>query len=455
MFSSERVKRRFAYGPQFSLITETWCSETEALCSVVLTDEIHSSLAAYVVHPAIIDACFQSLFLLKNSVEKPVPYGAADVRMYHKNFTEVMYCHVTYHVGNHVGNHVDNHVDNHVNNIDSSQEHICDVVLMDCHGKPVLLINEFKMVDLSNLRPTTTLDDVSYQIQWQPETTETGLSIENKLWLIIPDRCGFSEKFTRVLPKGDPSFVFEFPEKSSIIRNTFLEVLAKAMKVFKSGGYKRVCIVSFLPVANRSLLPDWTNFEQAHYQAFESSLLMLQTILTSEHSEYIHFVLVTCEAIALDINRGDNPAFPWSSTLLGFRRTLAEELTSPKTTIVDLAENPIAADFQLMLNDLRGAEIPEEIVYRDGSRYLNQIKRLHSVRLENVKLQSEVDSRKFQEKNTLYLMEEGGNVIIVYHAKLLKTVILENKTIFRPVFHINGLFREKCLESTNRAIQYK
>ncbi|CAB3995467.1 Phthiocerol synthesis polyketide synthase type I, partial [Paramuricea clavata] len=351
VFNAERVKRRFAYGPQFSLITESWCSETEALCSVVLTEEICSSLASYVVHPAIIDACFQSLFLLKNSVEKPVPYGAADIRMHHRNFTEVMYCHVI------------SHVDNHLN------------MLMDCHGNVVLLIKEFKMVDLSNLQPTSTLDDVAYQIQWQHETAETGVSIENKVWLIIPDHCGFSEMFTTVLPKEDPTFVFEFPEKSSLFENTFLEMFEKAMEVFEAGGYKKVCIVSFLPVDNHSLLPDWRNFQQAHYQAFESSLLMLQRVLVSEHSESIQFVLVTCASIALGINHDDNPAFPWSSSLLGFRRTLAEELTSPKTTIIDLPKNPSGADFHLMLNDLQGPKIAEEIVYRDGLRYLNQIKR--------------------------------------------------------------------------------
>jgi NADPH:quinone reductase-like Zn-dependent oxidoreductase len=395
VFNAERVKRRFAYGPQFSLITETWCSETEALCSVVLTEEICSSLASYVVHPAIIDACFQSLFLLKNSVEKPVPYGATDIRMHHRNFTDVMYCHVISHVDNHVNshvhNHVDSHVDNHVNglvdnlmkehatNPDSAQEHICDIVLMDCHGDVVLLIKEFKMVDLSNLQSTSTLDDVSYQIQWQHETAETGVSIENKVWLIIPDHCGFSGMFTSVLPKEDPTFVFEFPEHSSLFENTFLEMFEKAIEVFEAGGYKKVCIVSFLPVDNRSLLPDWRNFQQAHYQAFESSLLMLQRVLVSEHSESIQFVLVTCASIALGINHDDNPAFPWSSSLLGFRRTLAEELTSPKTTIVDLPENPSGADFHLMLNDLQGSEIAEEIVYRDGLRYLNQIKRLENV----------------------------------------------------------------------------
>jgi hypothetical protein len=275
---------------------------------------------------------------------------------------------------------------------------------MDCHGNVVLLIKKFKMVDLSNLRPTSTLDDVAYQVQWQTETREIGITAERKVWLIIPDHCGFSEKFTSALPKEDPRIVFEIPGTPSSIRNTFPQLLEKALKTMKSAGHNKVCIVSFLPVDNRSLLPDWTNFQQAHYQAFESSLLLLQTILTSKHSEDIQLVLVTCAAIPHGTNHGTNPAFPWSSSLLGFRRTVAEEISSPKTTVVDLPENPSGVDFELMLNDIRGEDIAEEIVYRNGSRYLNQIKRLDSSPLENVILQSDVDCPTFQENPTIHDM---------------------------------------------------
>ena len=401
------MNRRFAYGPQFSLIAETWCSGTEALCSVVLTEEIRSSLAVYVVHPAIIDACFQSLFLLKSSVEKPVPCGAADIRLHHRNFTKVMYCHVV------------NHVEDHVANPDCSQEHVCDMVLMDCHGNAVLLIKKFKMVDLSNLRPTTTLNDVSYQIQWQQVTAETRDIIDHKVWIIVRDHCGFTEMFTSSLPKEDPRFVFEFPEKSSLTRNAFSEVLEKAIEVFKCGGLKRICIVSFLPVDNRSLLPDWKNFHQAHYQAFESSLLLLQGVLVLKHSESVQLVLVTCGSVSFGTSGANNPVFPWSSTLLGFRRTLAEELTSPKTTIIDFQENPSEADFQLMVRDLQREAIDEEIVYRNGRRYLNQIKRFHSVPPENVKLQSQVDCREVKENILTDLIKDESN--------LKKSKLLEHK----------------------------
>ena len=403
VFNSERVNRRFAYGPQFSLIMETWCSETEALSSIVLSEEIHSSLATYVVHPAIIDACFQTLFILKNSVKKPVPYSAAEVKLHRRNFTEGMYCHVRSCIQDHVSNHVNSHVDEHVNNhvkdhlieSGSTQEQTCDIVLMDCHGNEILLIKKFKMVDLSNLKSRTTLLDVSYHVEWQRDALETGASIENKVWLIIPDHCGFSEKFTSVLPREDPRFVFEFPKKQSVSEgNSFSEVLEKALEDSRSRGHRKVCIVNFLPVDNRSLLPDWKNFDQAHYQAFESSLLMLQSILISEQSESIQFVMVTCESTSFGISHGDNYAFPWSSTLFGFRRTAAEELTSPKATIVDLAESPSATDFQLMVEDLQRAEIAEEIAYREGSRYLNQIKRLDSVRPQNDKQQSPSIFRK-------------------------------------------------------------
>lgn len=395
IFNAERVKRWFDYGPQFSLITETWRSETEALCTIVLTEEIRSSLAVYVCHPAIIDACFQSLFLLKNSVEKPVPYGAANIKVHHRNITDVMYCHVV------------NHMNNYVTNSDPAQGQTCDIALMDCLGNPVLLIKEFKMVDLSNLSPTSILTDVSYQIQWQSDSAKAEVDVENKIWLIVQDHCGFSKQFMRFLPKDGQIFALEFSEESSDVGNIFLKTLEKAIEAFNCGGSSKVCIVSFLPVNNRSLLPDWTNFRQSHYQAFESSLLMLQTILRSGYSESVQFVLVTCESISLDVNHVDNPAFPWSSTLLGFRRTVAEEITSPKTAVVDLPHSPTVADFQSLLHDLRKAELPEEIVYRNGVKHLNHIRRLNSAHARNtIEKRRHYSSQAFKEKDLNFTVKD-------------------------------------------------
>lgn len=378
-FNLRREQRGFAYGPQFSLIAETWCSQMEALCSVSLTDEIRCSLPFYVVHPSIIDSCIQSLFLLANSVEKPVPYGVAEVKIHRVNFTDVMYCHVKHHV---------KHDKNHVNYYKNAQEdQTYDIVLMDCHGNAVLSITEFKMVDLSKVGPTRSLTDVTYHVLWEEVKIDDNVDVVDKIWLISPDQYSYADQFMKLIPDDNPKFIFQFPETfETSIRNAFLEVLKAAYDAFKSSkNYKNICVVNFLPVNTHGLSPQWIHFRQAHQDAFESSLILLQTIASVDYSDVIQLILVTCDAIPISLSQRDTLTFPWSSSLLGFRRTQAEEMTSPKICIADLSIDSSNTDLRLMLNDLQLVDIEEEIVYRDGLRYLNRIKRFDQLNLKKVK----------------------------------------------------------------------
>lgn len=332
----------------------------------MLTDEILSTSASYVVHPSIIDACFQSLFLLKQSVEKPVPYRVHNITVLRRTFPKVMFCHVKA-----SGNET---------------EKTCDVALFDCNGNVVILIGGFLMADLANLRPDPILKDVAFQMEWKQESLVPG-SKEQKLWLILSDRLGFAEQFITMLPENQSSMVLDVLDSPGHMKTTFSSTLQKSVATIENGEQKKICVVNFLPVDSSSLEPDWKNFQPSHRLAFESSLVLLQTILEKEEfAGKVQLVLVTMESVSLvndwkeasaktELRR---PVFPWSSTLFGFRRTLAEELTSPKTTVVDLPENPSVRDFVQMVNDLGEAEIPEEIAYRNGMRYLNQIKRFEA-----------------------------------------------------------------------------
>ena len=54
----------FEYTGDFTLIERVWKSSDSALCKVELTEEVKRSLGSYVLHPAIIDVCFQSCIAL-------------------------------------------------------------------------------------------------------------------------------------------------------------------------------------------------------------------------------------------------------------------------------------------------------------------------------------------------------------------------------------------------------
>ena len=64
----------FEYSGDFELIEKVWKSSHKALSRAKLTDSVKTSLSSYVLHPAIIDVCFQSCIpLMQKDGEDDVP----------------------------------------------------------------------------------------------------------------------------------------------------------------------------------------------------------------------------------------------------------------------------------------------------------------------------------------------------------------------------------------------
>lgn len=369
-----RITDGFNFGPQFSLITEIWSDDAEVLCTIVLTKEIRRSLPLYVVHPSIIDACFQTIFLLKQQAKIPVPHRVEDVIVQQRNFTEYMFCHAK------------------ISGNDDDPTY--DIMLINCHGKVVLVIKGFLIADLSTLRAEPVLKDVAYQMEWEQEEAISNAETEERTWLVVRDHLGFAEQFIDILPKSQSTITLELTGASHDIDIKSLRTLQETLTRIETGEHQRLCVVNFLPVDTSLLEPDWKNFQQSHQLVFGSSLLLLKAILERESvANKVHLVLVTSDLVPLDddpnaVNVTPNlrqSVFPWSSTMFGFRRTTAVELTVPRLTIVDLPQNPSIEDFRQMSTDLTKPIIPEEIVYRNGLRYLNQVKRLEAVQEKPVK----------------------------------------------------------------------
>ena len=74
VFTEMAVKCGFQFSGDFQLIEKVWKSSHKALCRVKLTDSVKNSLSKYVLHPAIIDVCFQSCIpLLQKDDEDDAP----------------------------------------------------------------------------------------------------------------------------------------------------------------------------------------------------------------------------------------------------------------------------------------------------------------------------------------------------------------------------------------------
>ena len=151
--------RGLDFGPCFRGIARLWRGEREALAEIVVPDGLHVESGRYRVHPAVLDACLQTLggawpagdeetYLLVGAdrVSLPAPGSAAVPRFSHAILRD---------------------------GDPRSGVVMGDVRVLDAEGS---VIAELERVHLRRARPesltrTSTPDDWTYQVEWRPAAT--------------------------------------------------------------------------------------------------------------------------------------------------------------------------------------------------------------------------------------------------------------------------------------------
>ena len=358
----EREKAGFKFGPQFDLITEAWSCGDEALCVIRPTKEIDKETSAYAIHPSIIDACFQSMLLLKGVEGKFVPRKITHITMVQKpTCTDQFYIHTKI--------------------VESEKTPTANITLMDRYGRPVMIFEKFITAEISPDKTKITFENTSFTFGWEQVTSETSTANQNTVWLLLKDQNNLAERFSRHVPDCDTVHFVDVQHASDITRNAFSEVLDELLKKMKDD--ERLLVINFWPVDCSKFTFDASNFDATHELAFENCLSISQEILQAEaFAKNIHLVFVTSDVVTIPQpdrhpTNVTSDTFPWSASLFGFRRTFSEEISKPSASTVDLPSNPSDQDLRTMAEDVRKSTVEEELVYRDGVRYANRFKKVH------------------------------------------------------------------------------
>ena len=376
-FEKEREKVGFAFGPQFDLITEAWSNDVEALCLIRPTEEIIKEASAYVIHPSIIDACFQSMLLLKGPEGKFVPRKITHVTMMQKTK-----CADQFYV--------------HSKIVDSEKTPTYNITLMDRYARPMMIIERFITAEISADKTKVTFENASFTFGWEQVTSDTLTADQNvkNLWLLLRDQNNIAERFSKLIPACDS---VQFVNLQSDLHKTceaFSEVLDEVLGKMKDD--ERLLVINFWPAECSKFDAKASNFDETHELGFESCLSISQAILKREaFFKNIHLVFVTSDVVTIPQPdhhpSNDIPdTFPWSASVFGFRRTFSEEISTAKASVVDLPRNPSEDDLRGMVEDVKKATIEEEIVYRDDVRYVNRFKKVDLDRKNLTKQESPV-----------------------------------------------------------------
>ena len=256
----------------------------------------------------------------------------------------------------------------------------CSITLMDRYSRPVMILERFITAEIPSEKTKVNFEHTAFKFGWEQFTSETSKMDRDNVWLILRNQSRLSERFSQHIPACERMYFVDVQDTSDIARAVFSEVLDQAIGKMKE--YERLLVINFWPVDCSKFNAEPSNFDTTHGLAFESCLSVSQEILEREaFAKKIQLVFVISEAVIIPEHDhyssiSSSHVFPWSAPVLGFRRSLSEEIPTIKASVVDLSNDPSDDDLRAMVEDVRNVSMEEELVYRDGVRYVNRYKEL-------------------------------------------------------------------------------
>ncbi|MEV0401055.1 type I polyketide synthase [Actinoallomurus sp. NPDC050550] len=193
---SDRLYRSYRdhaidYGAGFQGVQRLWLGSGEALGLIRLPEDPASSPAEYLVHPAMLDACFQvlgGLLLGENDTGAFVPVGLERLRL-HRRPTERVWVHAR---PRHAPAEEDTDADLFTG----------DLRLIDNDGH---VLADVERLSVRRLTSASTVrepyEDWLYRLEWRPAGTPGGTAVApaDGPWLVLSDRSGVGEALTALL----------------------------------------------------------------------------------------------------------------------------------------------------------------------------------------------------------------------------------------------------------------
>ena len=404
--SFKRLTEKFGfnYGPKFSLIKKIWQRDNEGFCLIDISESptIQNERGAYVLHPCILDACLQSCFVALGNLEGEdtsiVPVGFKSVTLNHVPATNQLYCHA---IETKLGSF--------------------DVRLMSPCGTVLLTIGDFRLAGVTSTQREYPFEELRYEIQWIQEDLREKRGAEPRLnCLLLKESSSFSHALVRRLQEANANLTALDPPSDGGPRGTVEEAIMAAINDIPPGNSSHLCVINLWPVEATNRPHDFSVIDEVQSLALHSSVFLMK-YLTEKKWHNCQIFLVTERSQMLDSSEkfpGTN-SFPWCSTVWGFRRTAGIE--DPNFTIkaVDISNKRDTGDVDSLMDEILSESNEEEVVFRDGKRFVNRI-----VRSETSSEQPTTNAVKSKERATWYLSRNPSS----------STICLRENSLSKPSY---------------------
>jgi len=368
------------YGPSFQSITQLWRCDGEMLGEVKVPDESHREFDACQFHPALLDACFQTL-------------GAGVAAQATGNDEQ----------GTYMPTHIDEiqvrggqglHLWSHAHLQEPGADSVKgDVRLLDETGHVAVEIVglRFDSIGRDTKRAADeNIDDWLYEFQWQPRersneppTPEPSAPASPGNWLIFADSNGVGEKLGALIKaQGDGIILvtrgesyertdgghFRInAERPEDIRQLLDAVLAEDQPIC------RAVVHLWSLDAGRPEETTVTSLKAAQTLGCNSVLELVQELAREERNHLPRLWLITCGAQPAD--EETLPLDTAQSSLWGLGRVVAQEHPMFWGGLMDLEPRPSVPEdaAHQLWKEITAPDGEDQIAFRQGRRYAGRL----------------------------------------------------------------------------------
>ncbi|MCL4202089.1 MAG: aminotransferase class I/II-fold pyridoxal phosphate-dependent enzyme [Pirellulaceae bacterium] len=385
-FYAECQRRGLAYGPKFQAIRHLTAGPLEALADVSLDDDLRQDAAGYRLHPALLDACFQSIGAALPATDDSdvlLPVGLNRLQVFRPGVGQAT-----------------SHVRITSDPAAMATGVTADLAILAEDGQPVAEITGLKLrrirreLLLKQIQPD--LDEWLYRVDWRPKDRSSGGPLEETVgdWLILADRGGAGKALASVLAgQGQRSVVVEAGQRfeqvsplhfrvSPVDRADFDRLLNEG---FASSERKIGHVVHLWSLDSpTAAAADATAVEAAQRTGCGSVLSLVQSLLDVAGGGLPRLWLVTQGSQQVQI--GDTLGGMLPVGLWGMGRVIDWEHPQLRCTRVDLDPkvDPLAAVD--LLGELTQTDGETQIAYRDSVRFVSRLVKASDARPEMLKI---------------------------------------------------------------------
>ncbi|HVK65323.1 MAG TPA: SDR family NAD(P)-dependent oxidoreductase [Polyangium sp.] len=361
------------YGRSFRGLEQMWLGSEEGLARVFLPADVAVNADQYQVHPALLDACFQTLVGVHVAAETEplgtyVLSGIDRIRL-HRSLGQEVWVHAQLHTS------------------DDKANPAGDVYVIDADGRVQAEVQglRIKRLESGKSASANALDDAIYTIDWRKKDLD-GESVRIKhtgnpgAWLCFVDEGGTAASMAfLLLARGETCVRVRTGSRFSRLEAGLFEI-----DPANPEHYQRVLREAFgREVHCRGILHlfalDATPWERTTTDTIErdiahgclSALYLVQAVLRQGWRDMPRLWLVTRGAQAVLSN--GTPLSVAQSTLWGLGRTIALEHPELECTRIDVDPCRSADEASLLIREISVRDREDQIAYRKEGRFVARL----------------------------------------------------------------------------------